>query len=81
MACGCVNRPYSNGAYFWDGADIKPNYATHFKVRHGIKFTDPAHNIYDIKESTTTTVNLYKTTKKKVGGKVNRPGFGGGSNL
>src|SRR5690606_7045456 len=42
---------FSNGAYFWDGGDIKTNYAKHFKVRHGIKFTDPAHNVYDIKES------------------------------
>lgn len=61
---------YSNGAYFWDGADIKSKYSTHFKVRHGIKFTDPTHNIYDIKESTTKPVCLYKTTKKKVNGKV-----------
>lgn len=61
---------HSNGAYFWDGADIKTKYTTHFKVRHGIKFTDPAHNIYDIKESTIETKNLYKTTKKKVNGKV-----------
>lgn len=61
---------HSNGAYFWDGADIKTKYKTHFKVRHGIKFTDPKHNIYGIKESTMTTVNLYKTTKKRVNGKV-----------
>lgn len=61
---------YSNGAYFWDGGDIKTNYKTHFKVKHGIKFTDPAHNIYDIKESTIKTVNLYKTTKKRVDGKM-----------
>lgn len=61
---------YSNGAFFWDGADIKKNYSTHFKVKHGIKFTDTAHNIYDIKESTIPTQSLYKTTKKKVNGKV-----------
>jgi hypothetical protein len=41
---------YSNGAYFWDGADIKTNYAKHPKVRAGIHFTDPAHNIYQIAE-------------------------------
>jgi hypothetical protein len=61
---------YSSGAFFWDGADIKKYYSTHFKVRHGIKFTDPSHNIYDIKESTIQTMSLYKTTKKKVNGKV-----------
>lgn len=41
----------SNGAYFWDGADIKSKYKTHFKVGKGIKFTEPAHNIYGIEES------------------------------
>lgn len=61
---------YSNGAYFWDGGDIKTKYKTHFKVKHGIKFTDTAHNIYDIKEPTIKTVNLYKTTKKRVDGKM-----------
>ncbi|WKB55924.1 hypothetical protein [Eleftheria terrae] len=41
---------YSNGAYFWDGADIKSNYAKHVKVRAGIKFGDASHNIYGISE-------------------------------
>lgn len=61
---------YSNGAYFWDGADIKSNYKNHFKVRHGIKFTDTAHNIYDIKESTVKTIYLYRTVRKKIGNKI-----------
>lgn len=39
---------YSNGAYFWDGADIKSNYANHAKVKGGILITQPSHNIYDI---------------------------------
>lgn len=61
----------SNGAYFWDGADIKSNYANHFKVKHGIKFTDPTHNIYNIKESTRVVI-LYKiiNVKKTVKGKT-----------
>jgi hypothetical protein len=54
----------SNGAYFWDGADIRSNYKRHFKVRHGIKFSDPAHNIYNIPESTKVGI-VYKITKKK----------------
>ena len=54
----------SNGAYFWDGADIKTNYARHFKVRRGIKFTDPSHNIYGIKESTKVVI-ISKTTKTR----------------
>jgi hypothetical protein len=54
----------SNGAWFWDGADIKTNYSNHFKVIHGIKITDPSHNIYGIKDSTDLVVK-YKTIKKK----------------
>ncbi|WP_084267502.1 hypothetical protein [Azohydromonas lata] len=56
----------SNGAYFWDGADIKSNYNNHFKVKHGIRFSDPSHNIYDIKESTKEVI-VYKVIKKKIG--------------
>lgn len=54
----------SNGAYFWDGADIKTNYARHFKVRYGVKITDPSHNIYGIKDSTKIVI-LTKTVKIK----------------
>ena len=54
----------SNGAFFWDGADIKTNYAGHFKVRRGIKFTEPSHNIYEIPESSKIEIK-YKITKTK----------------
>ena len=49
-ALAAAPTDYSNGAYFWDGADIKSNYEKHPKVRAGIHFTDPAHNIYGIAE-------------------------------
>ncbi|MYM87797.1 hypothetical protein GTP91_11465 [Rugamonas sp. FT82W] len=54
----------SNGAYFWDGADIKSNYKHHFKVKRGIKFTDPSHNIYGIQDSTKLEIK-YRATKVK----------------
>lgn len=60
---------YSNGAYFWDGADIKSNYKNHTKVKSGIHITDPAHNVYGISDSGKTKI-LYKTVKKKVDGHV-----------
>lgn len=60
---------HSNGAYFWDGADIKSNYKKHAKVKLGIKFTDPKHNIYGIKESQSIVIK-YKTEKHKMKGKV-----------
>lgn len=59
----------SNGAYFWDGGDIKTHYDTHFKVGVGIKFTDPSHNIYGIAESTDLHVKT-KVVKKRVNGKI-----------
>lgn len=62
-------KDLSNGAYFWDGADIKSNYKNHFKVKHGIKFAEPVHNIYEIQEST-KVVTLTKTIVKKKKGKV-----------
>lgn len=43
---------YSNGAYFWDGNDLKTNYKKHFKVKAGIKFTNAEHNIFDVEDST-----------------------------
>jgi hypothetical protein len=52
----------SNGAYFWDGADIKTNYANHPKVLIGVKITDPSHNVYGIKDSTNLMI-LYRRIK------------------
>jgi len=63
-----ANDP-SNGAYFWDGADIKSNYKKHFKVKHGVRFSDPAHNIYAIAESTKLQI-LTKTVIKKRKGQI-----------
>jgi len=60
---------YSNGAYFWDGSDIKEKYSSHFKVRHGVKIMDQNHNIYDIKNSQKLVI-LNKIVKKKVAGKT-----------
>lgn len=60
---------YSNGAYFWDGWDIKTKYSTHPKVRVGVHFADPAHNIFDIKESTVVVIKSRQVRETK-GGKV-----------
>ncbi|HEY1398109.1 hypothetical protein [Roseateles sp.] len=49
-ALSATGTDYSNGGYFWDGADIKSNYDKHPKVKAGIHITDPKHNIYDIKD-------------------------------
>lgn len=51
----------SNGAYFWDGMDIKTNYKHHPKVKVGIKFTGSAHNIYNLPDSTRLVIKTKKT--------------------
>jgi hypothetical protein len=62
----------SNGAYWWDGADIKPNYSKHPKVKDGIHFGDPKHNIYNIKESSQGEITIYwKVRNKNTGEEVN----------
>ena len=58
-------KDYSNGGYFWDGADIQSNYDTHVKVAAGIKFTDPKHNIYNIKESVVPGEEWWLDAKRK----------------
>lgn len=60
---------YSNGAYFWDGWDIKTNYSRHPKVKVGIRFSDPAHNIFGIEESTVLVVKM-KKVKETQGAKT-----------
>jgi hypothetical protein len=62
----------SNGAYFWDGADIKSNYKNHFKVRQGIRFGESSHNIYSIEESTALVIKTKTTIKKKAGKVVDK---------
>jgi hypothetical protein len=56
---------YSNGAYFWDGADLKSNYAKHPKVKQRIKFTKPEHNIYKVKESTVDVTTHWMVKDKE----------------
>lgn len=59
---------YSDGAYFWDGADIKSNYSAHPKVNKGVHFSKSEHNIYKIR----STEGKYEVTLvilKKIKGK------------
>lgn len=62
-------KDLSNGAYFWDGADIKSNYKHHYKVRRGIHFGDKSHNIYSIDESIALVI-MTKTAVQKKNGEV-----------
>ncbi len=64
-ALSATPTDYSNGAYFWDGADIKTNYSNHAKVLAGIKFTDPKHNIYDIAEKNVPGENFWRDANNR----------------
>lgn len=63
---------YSNGGYFWDGADIKTNYKKHFKVRHGIKITNSEHNIYNIEDSIKLVIIKKIMLRKNSEGKMSK---------
>jgi hypothetical protein len=62
---------YSNDAFWLDGEDIFFKYNRHPKVKVGIKFSDPSHNIYNIKETPDELIEYYyhekinKKTKDK----------------
>jgi hypothetical protein len=64
----------SNGAFWWDGEDIKSRYRTHEKVQMGgIRFTDPAHNIYDIQETSYPTNTYWESRNRRTGAIVRTP--------
>jgi hypothetical protein len=56
---------YSNGAFFWDGADIRTNYARHAKVLAGIHFSNPTHNIYAIEAKDAPGESWWRDTHGK----------------
>lgn len=64
-ALSATGTDHSNGGYFWDGADIKSNYANHPKVKAGIRFTDPAHNLYKIEEKEVPGEEWWRDEKGK----------------
>lgn len=62
---------YSNGGYFWDGVDLKTNYAKHPKVTRGIRFADPKHNIFGVKEKEIPEVVVHWQHRDKHNNLVN----------
>lgn len=59
---------YSNGAYFWDGADISTNYINHAKIKAGFKVTDASHNIYKISNSSVNVTTYWYNSARKATG-------------
>jgi hypothetical protein len=54
----------TNGAYFWDGSDLRFN--SHYK-KWGVTFTDPKHNLWNQKN---TTGRSQLETTNAIGGTV-----------
>jgi hypothetical protein len=61
---------YSNGAFFWDGWDVKTNYKNHPKVKQGIKIADPSHDVFGITENLVEIIKYKVTTVTKNGKKT-----------
>ena len=58
-------KDFSNGAYFWDGLDIKTNYKNHPKIKGGFLVADKAHNIYSIESSSVKETTYWLDAKGK----------------
>lgn len=56
---------HSNGGFWWDGVDIKTNYANHPKVKNGFRFGNSSDNIFGINESEKEVVVYWKVVNKK----------------
>jgi hypothetical protein len=57
----------SNGAFWWDGLDLKSNYAHHRKVQAGFKWGAPSHNIFGVPEHQIEVIIYWKIRNKKTG--------------
>ena len=55
----------SNGAFWWDGVDIKTNYTNHPKVKNGFRFGSSSDNIFAINESEKEVIVYWKVIDKK----------------
>ena len=57
----------SNGAYWWDGLDLKDKKPFNPRIQYGFKYGDPAHNIFDMTEITKTMIIYWQVKNKKTG--------------
>lgn len=57
----------SNGAYWWDGIDLKDKKPFNPRIQYGFKYGDPAHNIFGMPEITKTLIKYWRVENKKTG--------------
>jgi len=57
----------SNGAYWWDGIDLKDKKPFNPRIQYGFKYGDPAHNIFEMPEITKTMIIYWQIKNKRTG--------------
>lgn len=68
-ALGNSGTDLANGGIWWDGLDFKTN-TNHPKRLKGFKYSDPAHNIFDVPEKTRLVIIHWRVINKKTGAEV-----------
>lgn len=57
----------SNGAYWWDGIDLKDRKLSNPRIAYGFKYGAPEHNIFDMDPILKTKVIYWQVRNKRTG--------------
>lgn len=57
----------SNGAYWWDGVDLKLKKDINPRIAHGFKYGAQEHNIFDMEPITKVVIIQWRVVNKKTG--------------
>lgn len=57
----------SNGAYWWDGIDLKDKKPFNPRIQHGFRYDDPSHDIFGMDAIAKTKVIYWQVKNKKTG--------------
>lgn len=57
----------SNGAYWWDGIDLKDKKPFNPRIQYGFMYGESAHNIFDMPEISKTKIIYWQVKNKKTG--------------
>lgn len=57
----------SNGAYWWDGPDLKLLRASNSRIKWGFRYGDPSHNIYNMNEILKPVILYWRVKNKRTG--------------
>jgi hypothetical protein len=60
----------SNGAYWWDGLDLKLRHSSNARIQQGFKYGAPEHNIFNMEPITKVAILGWEVTHKKTGNTI-----------